>query len=157
MIALNRFHGRPSALLAGLAAFAIAFSAGTLPTRAQDSISLIRDTETERVLRSYLDPILVFRRAVAGGGARLSGERYLDQRLRRRRQNIFINTGTIMELETPNEIIGVMAHETGHMAAGHLWFAPAPGLRAAMIPMLAFDGSGRRRDGRGSVRTRARR
>ena len=30
---------------------------------------------------------------------------------------MFINTGTLMTLDTPNQITGVMAHETGHMAA----------------------------------------
>ena len=35
-------------------------------------------------------------------------------------QRIFINTGLIMRTETPNQLIGVMAHETGHIAGGHL-------------------------------------
>jgi predicted Zn-dependent protease len=33
---------------------------------------------------------------------------------------MFINTGTLMQTETPNELIGVIAHETGHIAGGHL-------------------------------------
>ena len=35
-------------------------------------------------------------------------------------QRIFINTGLIMRTETPNQLIGVMAHESGHIAGGHL-------------------------------------
>jgi predicted Zn-dependent protease len=35
-------------------------------------------------------------------------------------QNMFIHTGLIMALDTPNELSGVLAHETGHMADGHL-------------------------------------
>src|SRR2546430_14057704 len=35
-------------------------------------------------------------------------------------QRIFINTGLIMRTETPNQLIGVLAHETGHIAGGHL-------------------------------------
>ncbi len=35
-------------------------------------------------------------------------------------QKIFVNAGAIMEAKTPNEMIGVLAHETGHMAGGHL-------------------------------------
>jgi predicted Zn-dependent protease len=31
-----------------------------------------------------------------------------------------VNYGAIMQSETPNQIIGVMAHETGHLAGGHL-------------------------------------
>ena len=35
-------------------------------------------------------------------------------------QNEFINTGLIMRAETPNQLIGVLAHETGHITGGHL-------------------------------------
>jgi predicted Zn-dependent protease len=35
-------------------------------------------------------------------------------------RHIFINAGTLMDSKTPNEIIGVLAHETGHLAGGHL-------------------------------------
>ena len=31
-----------------------------------------------------------------------------------------MNYGAIMQSETPNQIIGVLAHETGHLAGGHL-------------------------------------
>src|SRR5207247_5426213 len=32
----------------------------------------------------------------------------------------FVNGGTLMDAETPNQVIGVLAHETGHIAGGHL-------------------------------------
>ena len=35
-------------------------------------------------------------------------------------RNMFIHVGAIMQAETPNQIIGVMAHEAGHIAGGHL-------------------------------------
>jgi predicted Zn-dependent protease len=35
-------------------------------------------------------------------------------------QNLFINTGLIMRTATPDELRGVIAHETGHIAGGHL-------------------------------------
>jgi predicted Zn-dependent protease len=35
-------------------------------------------------------------------------------------QRIFINTGLLVQAKTPNEVIGVLAHETGHIAGGHL-------------------------------------
>ena len=35
-------------------------------------------------------------------------------------RRIFVNAGALMEAETPSEIIGVLAHETGHIAGGHL-------------------------------------
>jgi predicted Zn-dependent protease len=33
---------------------------------------------------------------------------------------VFINTGTLRQAKTPNEVIGVIAHETGHITGGHL-------------------------------------
>ena len=35
-------------------------------------------------------------------------------------QRIFIHTGLLQQAKTPNEVIGVLAHETGHIAGGHL-------------------------------------
>ena len=35
-------------------------------------------------------------------------------------RNVFINSGTLMQAKTPNEVIGVIAHETGHIAGGHM-------------------------------------
>ena len=33
---------------------------------------------------------------------------------------IIFNTGLVMRAATPNQLIGVLAHETGHIAGGHL-------------------------------------
>src|SRR3546814_18697414 len=33
---------------------------------------------------------------------------------------MFINTGLLIETEDPGEVIGVIAHETGHIAGGHI-------------------------------------
>ena len=102
---------------------------------AQQGMSFVRDTETERMLRSYLDPILV-----AAGLNPQSVHLYLinDPSINAfvaEGQNVFIHTGLIMQLETPNQVTGVLAHETGHMAGGHL-IRIAQGVRAATIPML---------------------
>jgi predicted Zn-dependent protease len=35
-------------------------------------------------------------------------------------QNLFLNTGLVMRAENANQLIGVIAHETGHIAGGHL-------------------------------------
>src|SRR5271166_1371846 len=87
---------------------------------AQDGMSFLRDAEIENTVRTFatpvwkaagLDPLAVhiyivndpsLNAFVAGG------------------QNLFLNTGTITRAVTPNQLIGVMAHETGHMAGGHL-------------------------------------
>ncbi|MDX2083672.1 MAG: M48 family metalloprotease [Rickettsiales bacterium] len=82
--------------------------------------SLIRDAETEKFLRDLSRPIFIsanlnpnqisiyivndstLNAFVAGG------------------QNVFINSGLIRKYSTPDTLIGVIAHESGHIAAGHL-------------------------------------
>jgi predicted Zn-dependent protease len=86
----------------------------------QKGPKVIRDTEAEQLLRDYTRPILhaaglekqniqvviindpAFNAFVADG------------------HRIFVNYGAIMQSETPNQLIGVLAHETGHLAGGHL-------------------------------------
>ena len=97
-----------------------AFIAGLLtPASAQQSrLPIVRDAEIERLLSDYAEPLL----KVAGVkrsridivlvnstdfNAFVSGRR------------IFVNTGTIVAAETPNEVIGVLAHEIAHLAGGH--------------------------------------
>ena len=82
--------------------------------------SLIRDTEIEQTMREYTDPILR-----AANLQSSSVDIYLvnDGSLNAfvtRGQNIFLHTGLILEAETPNQLKGVIAHEAGHIAAGHL-------------------------------------
>ena len=36
-------------------------------------------------------------------------------------QNIFINSGLLLRAQTPNQLIGVLAHETGHVRGGDLY------------------------------------
>src|SRR5438094_1406721 len=101
---------------------AVALAVAPMAARAQENKGppVLRDTETEQLLREYTRPILraaglekqniqmviinqgVFNAFVADG------------------RRIFVNYGAIMQSETPNQIIGVMAHETGHLAGGHL-------------------------------------
>lgn len=83
-------------------------------------LNLIRDAEIESTIRTFtipiwraagLDPNGVEIMLVQDGSlnAFVAGG-----------QRIFINTGLIMRTERPNQLIGVMAHESGHIAGGHL-------------------------------------
>ncbi len=100
---------------------AVALVMAPMPALAQGGgLRVLRDTESEQLLRDYTRPILraagmekqniqmviinesAFNAFVADG------------------RRIFVNYGAIMKSETPNQIIGVMAHETGHLAGGHL-------------------------------------
>jgi len=122
---------------AAVALGAMAFLAAA-PASAQ---SLIRDAEIEDTLRVYTSPMLVaaglqpddvelfivndpsVNAFVAGG------------------QNIFVHTGLIMAADTPNEIIGVLAHETGHISGGH-GARRGQDMERAMFPMLLSIGLG---------------
>src|SRR6202020_3387121 len=99
-----------------MTAFAVAIALVAPPPRAalaqEEKLAILRDTETEQLLRDYTRPILrtaglekqniqvtvinqsVFNAFVADG------------------RRIFVNHGALMQSETPNQIIGVLAHET---------------------------------------------
>lgn len=103
--------------------------------------SLIRDTEIEETLRDFSTPI--FR---AAGLNPESVDIYLvnDPSLNAfvtRGQNVFFHTGLILESESPNQLKGVIAHETGHIAGGHLARSDY-GNRSAYGAMLIAAGIG---------------
>jgi predicted Zn-dependent protease len=93
-----------------------------LPARAQNmpGIPVIRDAEIEQLLRDYTQPIL----RVAGLAQQNIRVAIINDRSFNAfvmdGHRIFINTGALLDARTPNEIIGVLAHETGHIAGGHL-------------------------------------
>jgi predicted Zn-dependent protease len=111
-------RARVAGVIAALLAFVPA-TAWQSPATAQ-SISFIRDAEIEQTLADYARPIL----AAAGLGSQRIKVRIVKNRSFNAfvldGRNIFINTGTLMQAETPNEVIGIIAHETGHIAGGHL-------------------------------------
>ncbi len=99
----------------------VAMALPPLPAKAQGpGPRLLRDTEIEQLLRDYTRPLLrtaglekhniqvaiindpSFNAFVADG------------------RRIFVNYGALMQSQTPNQLIGVLAHETGHLAGGHL-------------------------------------
>jgi len=107
----------------------------TVEPVAAQGIDLIRDTEIERTLKSYEDPI-----ATAAGLDPAAIHIYIvnDSSINAfvaEGQNIFINTGLFLQLKTPNQVIGVMAHETGHIAGGHL-LRDTSAMSKASVPML---------------------
>lgn len=84
------------------------------------AVPLIRDAEIEHTLRMYADPIFRVNglkpsavkifivqdsslNAFVAGGA-----------------NLFIHTGMLLDCDTPDMVLGIIAHETGHIVGGHL-------------------------------------
>lgn len=98
--------------------YALAASLAATPAAAQ-GIPLIRDTEVENLLKDYSRPI--FKAAGLGSHVTMrivkheSFNAFVIDGL-----NVFINTGTLLQAKTPNEVIGVIAHETGHITGGHM-------------------------------------
>src|ERR1700731_593756 len=92
----------------------------SLPAHAQKGPPIIRDAEIEQLLKEYTQPIL----RVAG----LSQQNIQVVIINDKSFNafvmdahrIFVNSGAITQATTPNQIIGVLAHETGHIVGGHL-------------------------------------
>ncbi len=81
---------------------------------------LIRDSEIENLISDYATPIF---RAAGLGSQNVHIHIISDQSFNAfviDGQNMFIHVGAIMKSETPNQLIGVIAHESGHIAGGHL-------------------------------------
>lgn len=96
-----------------LAAFACAMS---LQAFAQ---GLIRDAEIEAILREYTDPILEAAGLIPEDvNLHIVGDQSLNAFVAGG-QRIFLNTGLIIRAETPGQLKGVIAHETGHIAGAH--------------------------------------
>jgi predicted Zn-dependent protease len=111
---------RALALLTALAVAATSVPAGVARAQAPRGLPIVRDTEIEQLLRDYAQPVLR-----AAGLAKQSvkvvvvSNRAFNAFVMDGR-HIFIHAGALFDAKTPNEIIGVFAHETGHLAGGHL-------------------------------------
>lgn len=111
---------RLSHMLVALVAGAATLLALRTDSAEAQGLPLIRDSEIERLLNDYSRPI--FRAAGLGGGriririvrSSVFNAFVLDGR------NIFVHTGALLQSETPNQIIGVLAHEAGHIDGGHM-------------------------------------
>src|SRR5262249_8766338 len=106
---------RPLALLA---AAALIFAGGPAASQPGESKGppIIRDPGIEQLLREYTQPVL----HVAGLAQQnvqvvIINDRAFNAFVADGRR-IFVNAGTLMDAQVPNEVIGVLAHETGHIA-----------------------------------------
>lgn len=104
-------------------------------------IALLRDTEIEEILHEQADPVLI----AAGLNPEdvtilLVGDKTLNA-FASTGQVMGFNTGLILETENPNQLKGVMAHETGHLAGAHP-LRSEDMLKAGLRPMLLTMGLG---------------
>lgn len=118
----NLFSPRLHRLICALIGVGLLISSLALMAHAQSGrpTSLIRDTEIENYLKAWAQPVIKaadldpdsvniilvqddnINAFVAGG------------------QNIFIYTGLLTKSKNPGEVVGVLAHELGHIRGGHL-------------------------------------
>ena len=106
-----RFFGLAVVTLAACVGFGEVAAAGE---------SFIRDTEIEADIQTMMSPIW---KAAGLNPNALHVYLVEDKQINSfvaGGQNEFINTGLLMRAQTPNQLIGVLAHETGHVAGGHL-------------------------------------
>ncbi|WP_371823930.1 M48 family metalloprotease [Phyllobacterium sp. 628] len=111
--------------------------AQTGTTAAQSSgVPIVRDAEIEALVTDYAAPI-INAAGLTKHAIRIvlvnnqSFNAFVDGR------RIFINTGALLQAETPNEIIGVLAHETGHLAGGHQFQLREQMARAKTMAVVA--------------------
>lgn len=108
---------KPAVLLARLLLALVLVVAQATAARAA---TVIRDTEVEAMIRSIADPIfLAARLDPAAIDVHILADPVLNAFVAGG-QKMFVNTGLLIRAERPEEVAGVFAHETGHIAGGHL-------------------------------------
>ena len=112
-----------SAVVRTFAATGLCLFALATPVHAQDdeaAPNIIRDTEVESFLKDQTTPVLT--------AAGLDASKVHYWLIASDDLNAFstfhlvigLNTGLIMQADTPNQLFGVIAHETGHLSGGHM-------------------------------------
>jgi predicted Zn-dependent protease len=105
---------------------------------AQGAPAGLRDTEIENEIRTLASP--VWRAAglePSGVGIYLIDDNQLNSFVAGG-QAIFLNTGLILRAETPDQLIGVIAHETGHIVGGHVLRAKEEMHNASIESIIAM-------------------
>jgi predicted Zn-dependent protease len=104
--------------LARLLVFVAALSLCAQQAAAQDA-SILRDSETERLLKDMVNPL------VAAAGMRKDAVDIVIvndpsvNAFTAGGQVIYVNSGLINEADNANQVQGVLAHELGHIVGGH--------------------------------------
>jgi predicted Zn-dependent protease len=90
-------------------------------THAQNrGISLIRDAEIEQIIRDITEPIFEVAELDKDAVSTYLVNDSTINAFVMGGQNVFINTGLLLTATNVNQVIGVIAHETGHITGGHL-------------------------------------
>lgn len=120
------------------------------PALASAQATVVRDAETEDIIRGYATPLLQAAGIAPGDVDLILINDNAINAFVAGGMNIFVFTGLLRQAESPDEVIGVMAHEIGHIAGGHiarlgaeLERASIESLVAAVLGVAAAVASGR--------------
>lgn len=124
-----------------------------VPSVFSAELALINDTETQDYLAKVVRPLF-----------KAAGLPFNENKLMIVNDNslnafvsdgnyLFINTGTLLEVDNTNELAGVLAHETGHILGGHIvrQKLKIEKLRYAMIGSMLAAGAAAVGSGRGDA------
>ena len=89
------------------------------PATAQ-GLNIIRDTEIENLLQSYARPVFDAGGIAPGAVTILLVQDDSINAFATEGNRMYLHTGLLLAAKNSNEVIGVMAHETGHIVGGHM-------------------------------------
>ena len=101
------------------ALFTLSLSASLTVSAKQASAGLIRDTELERGFSDLVQVMAIKAGFPDGINIRLVMDNRYNAFVAGGR-TVYIHSGLLLEARSPEEILGVIAHEIGHLAAGHV-------------------------------------
>ena len=127
-------RGRPNFIAACLALLASLILAVT-PVRAQ---SILRDAETEELLKDMVAPLVEASELEPGNVELVLINDGSINAFVAGGQAIYVHSGLINAAETANEVQGVLAHELGHITAGHVVRFDERTKRATNISILSL-------------------
>lgn len=123
----------------GVIAFAVLGAAfQTLPAAPAHAQAMVRDAEVEHTIREWARPLFA---AAELDPSNVRIHLVLDPGVNAfvaGGQRVFLYTGLLLAAETPMQLLGVIAHETGHVAAGHLARTHAALRQASARAVLGF-------------------
>jgi predicted Zn-dependent protease len=99
--------------------------------------TLLRDAEIERILKSYMAPLF---KTAGLNPATLKIILIFDSELNAfatTHYTIALYTGLLQKVSSVGELIGVLAHETGHIAGGHIVHREAAMRKSNLMSMTA--------------------
>lgn len=136
---MNRFC-RASVAVITAAAIALSSSLPAFAIERGRGIPLLRDAEAESLIADYTRPLL---KAAGLGSATVQVKLVNDDTFNAfvaDSRHIYVNAGAIIDSTTPNQLIGVLAHEIGHLAANHLAQLRSEIRRMQILTVIALLG-----------------